>query len=52
MEELGPLGAMQQNPALAPLIQQIAIKMKQNQDFFMQMFGQSMQTGSGELKFE
>ena len=29
MEELGPLGAMQQNPALAPLIQQIAVKMKQ-----------------------
>ena len=54
MEELGPLGAMQQNPALAPLIQQIAIKMKQNQDWFMQMFGQSMQNaaGSGELKFE
>ena len=52
MEELGPLGAMQQNPALAPLIQQIAIKMKQNQDWFMQMFGQSMQTGSGEIKFE
>ena len=52
MEELGPLGAMQQNPALAPLIQQIAIKMKQNQDWFMQMFGQSMQTGNSELKFE
>lgn len=54
MEELGPLGAMQQNPALAPLIQQIAVKMKQNQDWFMQMFGQSMQNaaGSGELKFE
>lgn len=54
MEELGPLGAMQQNPALAPLIQQIAIKMKQNQDWYMQMFGESMQNpaGSGELKFE
>ena len=54
MEELGPLGAMQQNPALAPLIQQIAVKMKQNQDWFMQMFGQQMQNaaGSGELKFE
>jgi hypothetical protein len=54
MEELGPLGAMQQNPALAPIIQQIAIKMKQNQDWFMQIFGQSMQNaaGSGELKFE
>ena len=54
MEELGPLGAMQQNPALAPLIQQIAVKMKQNQDWFMQMFGQSMQNsaGSGDLKFE
>jgi len=54
MEELGPLGAMQQNEALAPLIQQIAVKMKQNQDWFMQMFGQSMQNsaGSGDLKFE
>jgi len=54
MEELGPLGAMQQNPALAPLIQQIAVKMKQNQDWFMQMFGQSMQNsaGSGDLNFE
>jgi hypothetical protein len=54
MEELGPLGAMQQNPALAPLIQQIAIKMKQNQDWFMQMFGQSMQNsaGAGDIKFE
>jgi len=39
---------------LAPLIQQIAVKMKQNQDWFMQMFGQSMQNsaGSGDLKFE
>ena len=52
MEELGPLGAMQQYPALAPLIQQIAVKMKQNQDWFMQMFGQSMQSGNSELKFE
>ncbi len=52
MEELSPIGAMQQYPALAPIIQQIAVKMKQNQDFFMQMFGQSMQTGSGDLKFE
>ena len=52
MEELGPLGAMQQNPALAPIIQQIAIKMKQNQDWFMQMFGQSMQSGNSEINFE
>ncbi len=54
MEELGPLGAMQQNPALAPLIQQIAVKMKQNQDWFMQMFGESMQnaTGNSEINFE
>ena len=54
MEELGPLGAMQQNPALVPIIQQIAVKMKQNQDWFMQMFGQSMQNsaGSGDIKFE
>lgn len=54
MEELGPLGAMQQYPALRPIIQQIAIEMKQNQDWFMQMFGQSMQNsaGSGDLKFE
>ena len=54
MEELGPLGAMQQNPALVPIIQQLAVKMKQNQDWFMQMFGQSMQNsaGSGDIKFE
>ena len=54
MEELGPLGAMQQNPALAPLIQQIAVKMKQNQDWLRQLLGESMQNpaGSGELKFE
>lgn len=54
MEELSPIGAMQQYPALAPLIKKIAVKMKQNQDWFMQMFGQSMQNaaGSGELKFE
>ena len=54
MEELGPLGAMQQHPALAPLIQQIAVKMKQNQDWLRQLLGESMQNpaGSGELKFE
>ena len=54
MEELGPLGALQQNPALAPLIQQIAVKMKQNQDWLRQLLGESMQNpaGSGELKFE
>lgn len=54
MEELGPLGAMQQYPALRPIIQQIAIEMKQNQDFFMQMFGQSMQNsaGSSDMEFE
>lgn len=54
MEELSPIGAMQQYPDLAPIIQKIAVKMKQNQDWFTQIFGQSMKNsaGSGELEFE
>ena len=54
MEELGPIGAMQQYPDLAPIIQKIAVKMKQNQDWFMQVFGQSMKNsaGSSDLEFE
>ena len=54
MEELSPIGAMQQYPALAPLIKKIAVKMKQNQDLLWQLLGQSMQNpaGSGDLKFE
>jgi len=53
MEELGPLGAMQQNSALAPLIQQIAVKMKQNQNLLWQLLGKSMQNpaGNSELVF-
>jgi hypothetical protein len=54
MEELSPIGAMQQYPDLAPIIQKIAVKMKQNQDWFMQIFGQSMKNsaGSSDLEFE
>ena len=54
MEELSPIGAMQQYPALAPLIKKIAVKMKQNQNLLWQLLGQSMQNpaGSGDLKFE
>jgi hypothetical protein len=53
MEELGPLGAMQQNPALAPLIQQIAIKMKQNSNWIDQLLGQAIKNSAGnsELVF-
>ena len=53
MEELSPIGAMQQYPALAPLIKQIAVKMKQNQDLLWQLLGKSMQNpaGNSELVF-
>ena len=53
MEELGPLGAMQQNPALAPIIQQIAVKMKQNSNWINELLGQTINNSAGnsELVF-
>jgi hypothetical protein len=53
MEELSPIGAMQQYPALAPLIQQIAVKMKQNSNWIDQLLGQAIKNSAGnsELVF-
>jgi hypothetical protein len=46
MNKVGPLAAMQQNPELGKIISQIAVHVKKNQNFLMQLFGDNLKQSS------
>ena len=46
MNKVGPLAAMQQNPELGKIISQIAVHVKKNQNFLMQLFGGNLKQSS------